>query len=221
MATHMRSVKTGLILATVLLLLMPDNDCRAFFYRPEANVSIYSEYAALNNRTPSRTEIWKVVPETRQDGSARLRFFPGNAAGENAVCELILPSSGSGEIVWKGIGASGEKKSATGLLLLSGYPAPCDVLPVGTQDINTVYQETVEAGGRIFLKKHRVSFEGFSLSQSRTMGWVRIDGPASGDLVMVSVIDEQGRLAVRQLWPVRGSWWLYEETPLRRSWLVK
>ena len=38
--------------------------------------------------------------------------------------------------------------------------------------------------------------------------------------IMVTVTDEKGRLAVRQLWPADGAWWLYEETPLRRSWLI-
>jgi hypothetical protein len=37
---------------------------------------------------------------------------------------------------------------------------------------------------------------------------------------MVTVTDEKGRLVVRQLWPAAGAWWLYEETPLRRSWLI-
>jgi hypothetical protein len=38
---------------------------------------------------------------------------------------------------------------------------------------------------------------------------------------MVAVSDEKGRPVVKQLWPAGGSWWLYEETPLRRSWLVQ
>jgi hypothetical protein len=37
---------------------------------------------------------------------------------------------------------------------------------------------------------------------------------------MVTVTDEKGRLVVRQLWPAGGAWWIYEETPLRRSWLI-
>jgi hypothetical protein len=52
------------------------------------------------------------------------------------------------------------------------------------------------------------------------MGWIKGEAPGTSDLIMVTVTDVKGQRVVRQLWPSDGSWWLYEETPVRRSWLI-
>jgi hypothetical protein len=214
-------IKNGSILMAMLGLLTLAPECRAFFYRPAAAVSILSEYAALNGSAPPHTQVWKVVPETGSNGAATLRFFPEAAEGAGAVCVLSLPAFGSvGEISWKGIGKSGEKRSATGLLLVPGFPAPSDVIPVGEINEGRVYQEKSEAGGRMFTRSYRLSANASSVGEAKAMGWIRGEEPGMSGLIMVTVTDEKGRLVVRQLWPADGSWWLYEETPLRRSWLI-
>jgi len=204
-----------------LLALLVASECPAFFYRPIETVSILSEYAALSDSEPPHTQVWKVVPEATPDGAARLRFFTEASAEQDPVCELELPPSGSpGEISLKRIGQTGEKTSTTGLLLAPGFPAPCDVLPVGETDEGRVYQEKSEAGGSVFIRRYLVSSAAISVPEATAKGWIR--GEATGSsLIMVTAADENGRLAVRQLWPADGSWWLYEETPLRRSWLIQ
>ncbi|MBN2437445.1 MAG: hypothetical protein JXL20_02475 [Deltaproteobacteria bacterium] len=214
-------IRTGFILMAMFGLLTLASDCRAFFYRPAAALSILSEYASLNGSAPPHTQVWKIVPEAGPDGAATLRFFQEAAAGSDAVCVLILPPSGSvGEIIRKEIGKSGEKRSVTGLLLAPGFPVPCDVLPLGEKESGRVYMEKVEAGGRVFSRSYRVAFDGFRIGEAKAMGWIRGGEPGAAELIMVTVTDEKGRLSVRQLWPAGGSWWLYEETPLRRSWLI-
>jgi hypothetical protein len=214
-------IKTGSILIAMLGLLALASECRAFFYRPAADVSILSEYAAFNDSAPPHTHVWKVVPEAGSDGAATLRFFPEAVAGSDAVCELRLPSFGSaGEIAWKGIGKSGEKRSGTGLLLVPGFPTPCDVLPVGENDEGRIYQEKSEAGGSVFTRSYRIFTRAFSVGEAKAMGWIKVDQQGASELAMVTVTDEKGRLVVRQLWHAAGSWWLYEETPLRRSWII-
>jgi hypothetical protein len=213
--------RTGSILVALFALLALSSECRAFYYRPAAALTILSEYAAHNDSAPPRTQIWTVVPEAGKDGAVTLRFFKGEAVGGEVVCTLTLPSSVSaGEIVWQGLGKSGEKRSGTGLLLLPGFPAPCDVLPAGGNDSGAVYKENVEAGGRIFSRSYRIDFNGFSIGEAKAMGWIKKE-PAVSELTMVTATDERGRLAVRQLWPAGGSWWIYEETPTRRSWLIE
>lgn len=205
----------------VLGLLTLASECRAFFYRPAEAVCILSEYAAFNDSAPPRTQVWNVVPEATPDGAATLRFFPEAAARADAVCELYLSPSGSaGEIRWKGIGKSAEKRSETGLLLIPGFPAPCDILPVGEKDEGRVYQEKTQAGGSVFIRRYLVSTEVFTVTEAKARGWIKGEESGISGLIMVTVTDEKGRLAVRQLWPADGSWWLYEETPLRRSWLI-
>lgn len=206
----------------LIFVLMFSSECHAFFYRPAAAVSILSEYSAFNDSAPPHTQFWRVVPESAPDDAVTLRFFSEAVAKADAVCELELPPFGSvGEIRWKGIGKRGEKRSNTGLLLAPGFPAPCDVLPVDEKDEGRVYKEKSEAGGSVFIKSYRVSSAPFSVAEAKAKGWVRGEKTHGiAGLIMVTVTDEKGQLAVRQLWPADGSWWLYEETPVRRSWLI-
>ena len=217
-----RFIHRGAIVLAAIGLLMFAGDCLGFPYRPAAALSILSEYSAFKTSARPHTQVWKVVPETGSDGATLLRFFLEASTDTVARCELRLPTPGTaGEIQWTGFGKTGQKKSGSGLLLVPGFPAPCDVLPVNRQDSDTVYQEKVEAGGRVFSNSYRVAFDGFSVGEAKSMGWIRVENPGSTGLIMVAVTDEQGRPVVKQLWPAGGSWWLYEETPMRRSWLIQ
>jgi hypothetical protein len=119
------------------------------------------------------------------------------------------------------MGKSGEKRSRTGLLLAPGFPAPCDVLPVGPGvDSGAAYEERSEAGGRVFSRTYRVFFHSFTVGEAKANGWIREEAPGIPGLMMITVTGEKGRPVVKQLWPAEGSWWLYEETPVRRSWLI-
>lgn len=216
------ALASAAILAAMLLLLSLAGECRAFFYRPAEALSILSEYPALSATAPPHTQVWKVVAETVADGAATVRFFPEAAAGAPAVCTLRLPAYGSGgQIGWEGIGSGQARKSETGLLLAPGFPAPCDVLPLGGADQGRVYRETSDAGGRTFTRSYRVSVRTFTAGEARSLGWLRAEQPVGPELIMVTVTDEKETLVVRQLWPAEGDWWLYEETPRRRSWLIQ
>ena len=205
----------------VIGLMALAGECLASPYRPAAAVSILSEYPASKASAPPHTQVWKVVPEGAPDGATLLRFFLEASAEAVPVCALRLPPPGSGgEIRWEGMGRSGQKKSGTGVLLVPGFPAPCDVLPVGPGDGGgEVYEERIEAGGRVFSKKYRISSHSVTAGEARAMGWIRVEDPGAAGLIMVTVTDDKARPVVKQLWPGDGSWWLYEETPLRRSWL--
>jgi hypothetical protein len=72
----------------------------------------------------------------------------------------------------------------------------------------------------VFSKSYRVSFAAFNVADAKAMDWIRVEDPGKAGLIMVAVTDEKGRPVVKQLWPADGSWWFYEETPLRRSWLI-
>jgi hypothetical protein len=223
MATERKKVTlgSGSILLMVIGFLALAGECRAFSYRPAAALSILSEYAALKDSSPRHTQVWKVVPEAGPGGASILRFFLEASAEAGALCELRIPAPGAGgEIRWEGTGKSGQKKSGAGMLLLPGFPAPCDVLPVGRGDNGGVYEERIEAGGRVFSKSYRISYASFNVDEAKAKGWIRVDEPVKSGLIMATVTDERGRPVVKQLWPAGGSWWLYEETPLRRSWLI-
>jgi hypothetical protein len=211
---------SGAVLLMAVGLLVFADECRAFPYRPAGAFSLLSEYAAFNDSAPPHTQVWKVVPEFGPDGASILRFLVEASPEAGAVCELRLPSPGAaGDIQWKGMGTSGQRKSGAGILLLPGFPAPCDVLPIGQGDRGGTYGERIEAGGRVFARRYRVSVSAVNAADAKTMGLIRVENPGTSGLIMVTVTDEKGPV-VRQLWPADGSWWLYEETPLRRSWLI-
>jgi hypothetical protein len=218
-----RVMNAGSVLLAVIGLLMLADESRAFPYRPADALSLLSEYAAFNDSAPPHTQVWKVVPEVGPDGASILRFFLEASAEAVTVCEVSLPAPGvSGDIQWIGMRKTGQKKSGAGILLTPGFPAPCDVLPVGRRDSGGgVYEERLDAGGRVFSKSYRVSFAAFSVAEAKAMGWIRVGDPGKAELIMAAVTDEKGRAVVKQLWPADGSWWLYEETPLRRSWLIR
>jgi len=216
-----RVIHGGSILLAVIGLLALAGECGAFPYRPPAALSIVSEYVVLKGSSPSHTQVWKVVPEAGSDGASILRFFQEASEKAVSLCELSLPTPGTaGEILWAGMGRSAQKKSGAGILIVPGFPAPCDVLPVGQGDSGAVYEERSEAGGRVFSKSYHVAFKTFSVSQAKALGWIRVEDPGITGLVMVTVTDGKERPVVKQLWPADASWWLYEETPLRRSWLI-
>lgn len=211
--------RASIVLAGIVFLSFA-GECLAFPYRPAAALSIVSEYSALSSARP-HTQVWKVVPAASPDGATLLRFSLEASAEAVALCELRLPPPGvAGEIQWTGGGKIGQK-SGSGMLLVPGFPAPCDVLPIGALDSGKVYEEKAVAGGRVFSKSYRVSVVPLSIGEAKAAGWIRVENMGGEGLIMVSVTDEAGRPVVKQLWPADGSWWLYEETPLRRSWLVQ
>jgi hypothetical protein len=217
------AMRAGAMLMAMLGLLTLAADGLAFSFRPAAALSILSEYGAADAAAPRHTQLWKVAPEAGTDGAVTLRFFPEAIAGADAVCVLSLPAPGQARTIrWKGVGISGEKQSDTGLLLVPGFPAPCDILPVGEMPAGRVYQEKSEAGGRVFIRTYRLLTRASSVGEARAGGWIRAEAEnkVPSALSMVTVTDEKGRLVVRQLWPADGAWWIYEETPLRRSWLI-
>lgn len=214
--------RAGLFLTTLFILLFLSMACLARPYRPTASLTLTSEYAGFNDTAPPHTQIWQVVPTTAADTGVTLRFFPVKALEPEPVCEIFLPPTGGiGNIRLKKTAEDTEVTTTSGLLLTDGFPAPCDILPVEGDHEGRLFQQTRRAGGSVFTRNYRITKENFSLDDAHVNGWIRYKAALPSTLIMVTVEDEQGRMATRQLWPVDGDWWLYEETPLRRSWLIE
>lgn len=195
----------------------------AMRYRPATAFQVLSQYKTFNESVPAPNKVWKIVPDSTSDGHSILRFFVMEESESPVVCTLELPMPGSSEAIrLLGPDDSIEKISSSGLLLTTGFPAPCDVLPpVDVQDDGRLYQEKREAAGRLFVRNYRITAEPFTIDEARSKGWIRNDRLNMKTVVMITATDESGELAVRQLWPVNESaWWLYEETPQRQSWLI-
>ena len=209
---------TLLLIIVTLGLMLPATKCPAAAYRPDTSITIISQYPADTASSPAQTQVWKIVPETLPGGSVRLDFSLETSGTLTAVCELELSGTGrNGGIRWRGIGKDIEKVSDNGFLLMPGFPAPCDVLPVNDPGEGYVYQDRNEAGGSVFIRKYQVTVRSVGLPEATANGWLDENTPDFSGLVMVTAVDQRGETAVRQLWPVDGSWWIYEETPQRHS----
>jgi hypothetical protein len=216
-----RNIGETLKLAFLMAIAFPIlvSEAWGFSYRPETRLTIMSEYPSCGESVSISFRVWEVVPEVAPDGTYLLKFFPEAFGSVTSVCELkISPAGGVGQIEWQGIEKNRKKIMTEGLLIVPGFPAPCDILPVSGKEPDKTYEDRIEAGGRIFLKKYRAFWKAVSLEEARANGWLKKDIPKPAALQMITVVDGQEHLVVKQLWDANGTWWLYEETPLRRSW---
>lgn len=218
------SRRIGLFLTMSLFLTQSLITCNAlaFPYQPQTGLTIISEYTDPGGGgfLPSRT--WEVVP-AREANTGFLIWRADDGRGQEPICDvsfLTFPA-GQGQILWKGLAQVQTRSSTNGLLVIPGFPAPCDILPVEEEGCGKIYREETRAGGRLFKKWYRVICTEVSPEQALDNGWIKSDVADPCNLQMLTVVDGHDCLIVRQLWSRGGAWWLYEETPLRRSWLVR
>ena len=180
----------------------------------ESMIRVLSEYRESGG-IPGSSKIWEIRSVRISEGKRLISFY--SETSEDLLCSLVISSSGdSNAVVWQG--ENGRRKNgAEGFLVMPGYPAPCDIVPVFAGDSVRVFEEKTEAGGRAFISRYQVSSKAISLDEARKNNWVRDEFSSPFDLRMVTVVDRQGRLVVRQLWPLNAQWWIYEETLDRQS----
>lgn len=221
MIVHNRICTLISFFLAAIVLLTAAMECRAACYRTDRNVFVRSQYTDLYDPATSSTRTWKVVPATVAGGTLTLQFFLDETVARTPVCTLEIAASGPVDrIKWQGAGSSKEKTGDKGFLLVPGYPAPCNVLPVGNISGQGRYQDRTEAGGSVFINTYLVSSQAVDPAEAAANGWIDNTMPDAGELLMVTVTDESGQVVVRQLWPVDGFWWIYEETSVRRSWQI-
>jgi len=214
-----REIPGPLLFFLLLTLLSASHGVAAEPYRVSAEILILSEYAASNASLPPRTEIWRVDSEEETDHGWGLRFFLGEGDSGAAICKVTLSRGTSGGDI--GFQAPGVGEGAyEDIMVLSNFPAPCDVLPVEPDAEDRTYTQRRAAGGARFATQYRVVREDVAPEEALEKGWIKEGVQIQSPLTMISVSDDQGRMVVRQLWPQGGDWWLYEENDYRRSWLI-
>jgi hypothetical protein len=61
-----------------------------------------------------------------------------------------------------------------------------------------------------------------SMEDARNKGWLKYNKDVKGELRLIKAVNlRTDELMVQQLWADDGPWWIYEETPYRRSWQVR
>ena len=108
------------------------------------------------------------------------------------------------------------------IVLSEGFPVPFDELSPLDESLNHV-NIARKAGGLTFSYRVTREITGISPSDAVSSGMVdqAIATTIGEQNLRLITIRKAGALVVRQLWADGDVFWLYEETPVRRSWRVK
>lgn len=179
----------------------------------EIEYRLRSEYIGLENRETSENRQWRVLFQPGETFDT-LHFYPEGR--ESAACRLQRDRDEKTITMYEN--AVPRKSGDDGLLVMPGYPVPCQVVPAYSE--KTTYSETKTAGGMAFRANYQVSRQVIDRQTAIDNGWItKPDAVPSRQLILVTVRDDKDRIVAKQLWPKqKDHWWIYEETPYRRSW---
>lgn len=182
-----------------------------------SSLLIRSVYNRTHGGQPDEI-IWQIKSGP---GRAHQVFASGK---ENPIAVLSYETNGSlyqvEKRIWQGKHYVPIIEKRTSYLLLSdGFPVPYDYL-APFQDVPETVEIKKQAGGFVFKKTYQWHSESMDFNDALAGGHLSEDMAemyAGKRFHMISVHKDE-TLVVRQLWPEKADWWVYEETPLRRSW---
>lgn len=181
---------------------------------------IQSEYLLGNETGFGNPKDWFFESVQTENNGWEIRFYGKRPNGTSTTPFCTLVFSSSGEVsAFQAIGNL-QVPAKDGVLLMSGFPVPCDVLPFPEKGGGALsLAQERKAGDKVFQKTIKVIRANADLETAQKNGWVEDD--FQGALEWLRAEDANGELLVRQLWsPDHPHWWIYEETPHRRSWRV-
>jgi hypothetical protein len=116
---------------------------------------------------------------------------------------------------------SGIAKEGT-ITLSWGFPIPFDDLDEGglEETTATVHKQIGETRFAYQITKETASI---TQEEAAAEGMLKFRSPSADGPVKslkLIVVRQNKTILIRQLWETGSHWWLYEETPERRSWLV-
>jgi hypothetical protein len=108
------------------------------------------------------------------------------------------------------------------VILSEGFPVPFDYLCPDTPEQKDVIFKK-HAGGMVFKTHARREVRDLAPGEWDFTSAAGMDFPDEMQtglpLRMISIMTDT-ELQVRQIWPQNGSFWIYEETPFRKSWRI-
>mgnify|MGYP006293254243 FL=1 len=216
--------KKAFIFIFLVLLLLPYL-AFPFSYQPQTPVFIKTQILlASGNANPSEARIWRIVIEKKGQSGALISFFYEKS--ESSFCWIKL-SEASQILDLELPGAAGNILQKNNFLFVPGYPAPCDIFPLQSSNWTAAdgpvsYEVQRNIGGQRFVDKIRFQSRLVSVQEASTKGWIR--KPAvnlTGVLHVFKAINcRSNQLICLQVWQSGADWWVYEETPYRRSWQI-
>jgi len=191
-------------------------------YRPEETIQILTE--AVHGIDPDEIMRirWRVVPENRNDAWFGLTFYREDSP--QLICQLLFPDSNH-DIIINGASVGQNKFQTSDLLIVPGFPVPCDVIPVADilkSSDSKIYEMKRDISDRKFTDRLQIECNLIHIDEAKRNGWIKEGESVQSDVRRIKVINlRTHELMLQQVWPLNGSWWLYEETQYRRSWRVR
>jgi len=180
---------------------------------------IETEILSTESNSLQSKKKYQAIIESGPKQQTFLTFYQASA---NKLPLCRLTSLADGSLTWQKTMRSKPLKVSEIIFLQPGFPIPVDILPVTLQEQAEITYEThTKTGGRTFLKSYTVVIAAINTETAEDNGWLKHPVPQGNRLRLFTVTDGQGRFISKQLWPVHGSWWFYEETPFRRSWRLE
>lgn len=214
----LRSSKTPLFVFFIACFFMLPPLVHGEAYHPEGALHVLSEYRDSRSG-PTRKANWEVRPEDLA-AHRTLDFFL--AGSHEPLCRLMISHEKDKlKIEWQAYGVR-KKAVFEEIMVLTDFPVPCDILPIGTGENTGTFKTRREAGGRLFVTTYKVVHQKVGLQEAMRQGWIRAGVKAQGPFYFLNVLDSNEDMVLRQLWDHNGNWWLYEENVSgRRSWLLE
>lgn len=213
----------AILVAAALSLTFVNAGWAGVPYQPVAAVEIMTAVTAedASGTIPAYLRF-KVGPaQTNVDHKQYVAFYDI----ESGVSTGQLNFQPGGEISWEGKGAGTKGFQSENFLLMPGLSVPVDVFPLSqlrltSEPVEYAFQR--QARGRTFVDRILISIHPVASDQARKSKCIRVEKAVPDELMMIEAVDAQtGDLVAKQLWAPGSEWWLYEETPFRRSWRIK
>lgn len=191
------------------------------------NVTVASQYRDPVTSLWGKEATWIFTKAAgARSGGYELEVRPGEAGAEPTA---VLSYEGDGTLrrVNRFLRGAGRTRSVADsftdkIVLSEGFPVPYDFL--SPQD-TTLKKMTIKqkAGGMVFSSQVERAMQECSFNEALQAGWISesVKDQLAGERLQWIEVRKDDALVVRQLWPAGSSWWVYEETPYRRSWTLK
>ena len=188
-------------------------------YRPSQPVLLETELQSTESAsTQHQTKHYRVELDAPTPNVQLLNFYTATSEG-NLLCRFTFQDDGT--TTWQKTDKGLPQPIRQALFLSPGFPLPVDILPVASQVEQTKnYEIQTTSGGRIFKNSYTVEISEVLLDSAMENGWIKKEVPLDTKFLLFSVTTTQQKIISKQLWPVGGEWWLYEETPFRKSWRI-
>lgn len=188
-------------------------------YFPQHPVKIETQLFSEANNTTISTSVYHVAVSNDMHAEKELVFFKNRLADGKSLCRIKLNHDGT--LSLKKTSKSKYVPILSDVYLLPGFPLPIDILPVESQkDSIAIHQVKTLSGQRTFLSTVTVSIEEVTVDDIDHKLWLKISLPSNTKLLIYTAKNSKNNILSTQVWPESGDWWIYEETPFRRSWLL-